>query len=208
MEVYNVESIDAGEISCSLGDKACKGELVVEEPKVNFVAKLPPNTNGSIGQDVRITVQLTSACDVKWMKEGKEVTKSEKYLFESDGTSRTIIIKNASIQDVAEYTCIAEKVRTVTELELEGQEEKIEFSQSEMKSEMTIKKGDDVTFTVPFKTSMAKKPSVMWMYKSTEIKTSEKVMILFNNQTILLIFLFLDHHYNHQEVCHHHHQAC
>jgi len=176
LEVYNIESIDAGEISCSLGDKECKGKLDVEEPKVNFVAKLPPNTNGSIGQDVRITVQLTSACEVKWMKDGKEVKKDNKYVFESDGTSRTIIIKNASIKDVAEYTCVAETVRTVTELELEGQEEKIEFKQSEMKKEMTIKKGDDVTFTVPFKTTMAKKPSVMWMYKSSEIKTSEKII--------------------------------
>ena len=48
--------------------------LLNEEPRVNFVAEPPPNTNGSIGQDVRITVQLTSTCDVKWMNEGKEVT--------------------------------------------------------------------------------------------------------------------------------------
>ena len=44
-----------------------------------------------------------------------------------------------------------------------------------MKSELTIKKGEDVTFTVPFKTSMATRPSVMWRYNSTEIKTSEKI---------------------------------
>ena len=111
------------------------------------------------------------------MKEGKEISENDKYKFECDGTTRTIIIKQASLQDVAEYTCVAESVRTSTELELEGQEQKIEFNEKEMKTEQTIKKGEDVTFTVPFADILAKKCSVQWMYKSTEIKTSEKVKL-------------------------------
>merc|ERR1711902_246728 len=176
LEIYNIEIIDAGEISCSLGDKECKGKLEVEEPKVNFVAKLPSTTSGSTGQEVRLTVQLTGACDVKWLKDGQEVKSCDKYTFETEGTSRTIIIKNASIEDVAEYTCVAETVKTITELELDDKEEKIEFAQNEMKQEMTMKKGEDVVFTVPFKSTLAKKPSVTWMFKSTELKTSEKIV--------------------------------
>ena len=192
LELYNVEVVDAGEITCTLGDKECKGALEVEEPKVNFVARLPPNTSGSVGQDVKITVNLTANCNVKWMKEGKEIAESEKYNFECDGTTRTIIIKQASLQDVAEYTCVAESVRTSTELELEGQEQKIEFNRKEMRTEETIKKGDDVTFTVPFADILAKKPSVQWMYKSTEIKTSEKVTLTGQHELKYLQFsLFL-----------------
>jgi len=176
LELYNVEVVDAGEITCTLGDKECKGMLEVEEPKVNFVAKLPQNTSGSIGQDVKITVNLTASCNVKWMKEGKEIKEGPKYQFETDGTTRTIVIKQASIEDVAEYTCVAETVRTSTELELEGQEQKIEFIQREMMTEQTIKKGDDVTFTVPFANTMAKKPTVQWLYNSRELKTSEKII--------------------------------
>ena len=141
------------------------------------------------------------------MKEGKEIAENEKYKFECDGTTRTIIIKQASLQDVAEYTCVAESVRTSTELELEGQEQKIEFNQKEMKTEQTIKKGDDVTFTVPFADILAKKCSVQWMYKSTEIKTSEKVTLTqckyVHNKSC-----FPDHHYRHKEVCQHYNQAC
>ena len=176
LEIYNIESIDAGEISCSLGDKQCKGTLEVEEPKVNFVAKLPSTTSGSTGQDVKITVQLTGACDVKWLKDGQEVKECDKYTFETEGTSKTIIIKNASIEDVAEYTCVAETVKTITELELDDKEETIEFAQNEMTQEMTMKKGEDVVFTVPFKSTLSKKPTVTWMFKSTEIKTSEKII--------------------------------
>jgi hypothetical protein len=41
----------------------------VEEPKVNFVARLPPTTSGSMGQDVKITVQLSSSSvNVQWLK--------------------------------------------------------------------------------------------------------------------------------------------
>ena len=178
LELYNVEVVDAGEITCTLGDKECKAILDVEEPNVNFVAKLASNTTGSIGQDVKITVNLTGSCNVKWMKEGKEIKESDKYQFECDGTIRTIIIKQASIEDVAEYTCVADTVRTSTELELEGQEQTIEFSKTEKsETEQTIKKGDDVTFTVPFAGVLAQKPTVQWMYKSTEIKTSEKVIL-------------------------------
>merc|ERR1719369_169250 len=176
LELYNVEVIDAGQITCTLGDKECKGALEVEEPKVNFVARLPANTSGSIGQDVKITVNLTASCNVKWMKEGKEIKEGAKYQFETDGTTRTIVIKQANIEDVAEYTCVAETVRTSTELELEGQEQKIEFIQREMMTEQTIKKGDDVTFTVPFANTMAKKPTVQWLYNSRELKTSEKII--------------------------------
>ena len=69
LEMYNVELVDAGEISCSLGDTQCSGKLEVEEPKVNFVAKLPAATTGSFGQDVRMTVKLSSSsCNVKWMR--------------------------------------------------------------------------------------------------------------------------------------------
>ena len=177
LEIYNIELVDAGEISCSLGDKQCVSRLEVEEPKVNFVAKLPQTTSGSTGQEVRITVQLTGACEVKWLKDGAEVKQSEKYSMESEGTTKTIIIKNASIEDVAEYTCVAETVKTFTELELDDKEEKIEFVKEEMKSEMTTKKGDDVVFTVPFKSTLAKKPTVTWMFKSSELKSSEKVGI-------------------------------
>ena len=179
LEIYNIEVVDSGEISCSLGDKESKGKLEVLEPNVNFVAKLPATTSGSTGQDVRITVELTGSCDVKWLKDGSEVTASDKYSFETEGTTKTIIIKNASIEDVAEYVCVAETVRTFTELELEDKEEKIEFAADTMKSEMTMKKGEDVVFTIPFKSTLAKKPTVTWLFKSSELKISEKVGFYF-----------------------------
>ena len=108
-------------------------------------------------------------------REGKQITENDKYSFETDGETRTIIIKNATLEDVAEYTCVAENVKSTTELELEGQEEKIEFVMTEIKTETTIKKGEEMIFTLTFSKTMAKKPNMQWFYNGTEIKTSEKV---------------------------------
>ena len=178
LEIFNVELEDAGEYSCSLGDLSCSGKLVVEEPTVNFVAKLPASTTGKFSSDVKITVQLTSAtCNVTWLRDSKNIAEGDKYSFQVDGAHRTLIIKNATLEDVAEYTCVAENVKTFTELELEGQDEKIEFVKSEIKTDVMVKKGDEVIFNIPFVKTMAKKADMEWSYNGTVITSSEKVNI-------------------------------
>lgn len=110
-------------------------------------------------------------------RDGQQIQDSGKYTFQTDGANRTIIIKDATLEDVAEYTCVAENVRTFTELELEGQEEKVELLLSEVKTNVTVKKGEEVTFTAPFAKTMAKKPVVQWFFSGTEVKTSERVSL-------------------------------
>ena len=69
LEIFNVESTDAGEYSCTIGNEKCTANLSVEEPKVNFEAKLPETTTASVGQEVQLSVQLTSETEsVQWLK--------------------------------------------------------------------------------------------------------------------------------------------
>ena len=182
LEISNVELEDAGEYSCSLGvSTSCSGKLVVEEPKVNFVAKLPATTTGKFSSDVKITVELTSAsCTVSWLKDGKVIAEGDRYSFQVDGAHRTLIIKNATLEDVAEYTCVAENVKTFTELELEGQDEKLELLVAEIKKDVMVKKGDEVVFNVPFVKTMAKKAEMEWSFNGTVLKSSEKVIFIIN----------------------------
>jgi hypothetical protein len=63
------------------------------------------------------------------------VSESSKYAFEVDGASKTLIVKGASIEDLGKYTCVAENVRTETDLELKGAEEKIEVAEEELQKE-------------------------------------------------------------------------
>ena len=52
-----------------IGNEKCAANLAVEEAKVNFEAKLPETTTASVGQEVQITVQLSSETEaVQWLK--------------------------------------------------------------------------------------------------------------------------------------------
>jgi hypothetical protein len=95
-----------------------------------------------------------------------------------DGASKTIVIKNASIEDIGKYTCVAENVRTETDLELKGSAETIEVVQEELVKDQVAIKGQDMTFTINFKKTYLEKPNVQWLFKSKSLVTSERVINL------------------------------
>ena len=78
------------------------------------------------------------------------------------------------MEDVAEFTCVAENVKTKTELELKGSEEKIETVEQEIKEHVATK-GQDMSFRVDFKKELHRKPSVTWMKDGKEVESSDKV---------------------------------
>ena len=106
-------------------------------------------------------------------RDGKEVQASDKIKIQSEAAQRSLVIVAASIEDVGEYTCVAENVRTTTELEVKGGEEKIELEAHD-KDQVGIK-GQDVTFKVTFKQMSGSKPEAKWSYNGKELSASEKV---------------------------------
>ena len=57
LEISEAETSDAGEYSCTIGSAAkCSANLVVEEPKVNFVERLTDTSVGEVGKDVQLKV--------------------------------------------------------------------------------------------------------------------------------------------------------
>ena len=59
---------------------------------------------------------MSAATDkLEWLKNGERVDVSSnesKYQMIKDGTSVTMVIKSVDVQDIAEYICVAENVRT------------------------------------------------------------------------------------------------
>ena len=107
-------------------------------------------------------------------RDGKPVQeKSENVEVKKQGRKQSIIIKDAKIEDVAVYTCVAENVKTKTELELKGSEEKIETVTKEVK-EQVVTKGQDMSYKVDFKKELHRKPNVKWMFKNKEVDTSSE----------------------------------
>ena len=115
LEISAAETADAGEYSCTIANAAkCSASLVVEEPKVNFVERLTETSVGEVGKDVQLKVNLSKAdVAVSWFKGSSAVEKSDKYEISSEGTVHTLVIKNATEEDIAEYACAAENVSEI-----------------------------------------------------------------------------------------------
>ena len=69
LELSEVELTDAGVYACSVASSSSQAKLTVEEPKVQFVSKLPATMVAQVGTDVKITVDLSKpSTSVTWMK--------------------------------------------------------------------------------------------------------------------------------------------
>ena len=113
-------------------------------------------------------------------RDGKPLEEqTEKYTVKKEGRKQSVVIRDAKIEDVAEYTCVAENVKTKTELELKGSEEKIETVVQEVKEQIATK-GQETSYRVDFKKELHRKPSVKWMFNGKEVDvSSERVSYIF-----------------------------
>ena len=111
-------------------------------------------------------------------RNGSALTKSSKYHFESAGCSYTLIIKNASMEDIAQYTCVAENVQTQTDLELTGGDEPIVLAEA-VESQVDVIKGQEICLTTTFTKESLQTPKVQWFFQGQLIQEkSEKVNII------------------------------
>lgn len=112
---------DTGMYSCTVGDHSCEATLTVEKPIVDFIVKLPDVTITNESADVQLTVQLSQPdVEVTWYKKNKKIEPSSKYSIDVEGTYRKLIIVNATEEDIGDYSCVAENVKTTTNLRVEG----------------------------------------------------------------------------------------
>ena len=184
LEIYQVETSDAGEYLCTIGNEKCIATLTVEEPKVSFVEKLPDTTSAEVDQDIELSVKLSkSDAQVKWFRDGSAVEASENVETVVENEVHKLRIKKASIIDVGQYTCQAENVTSKTELEVKS-EEKIEIE--EVTKEQIGTKGQDITFTVNFKQTYGSKPDAKWIFNNQELKESERITIKVTRKCVTL----------------------
>ncbi len=91
------------------------------------------------------------------------------------GKEHTLLILNATEEDIGSYMCMAENVMTATELELKGGDVKLEIAEESIHREEIVTKGQDVTLTIPLVKGALQKPKVQVMFQGQVIKESEKV---------------------------------
>ncbi|KAH0514336.1 Myosin-binding protein C, cardiac-type [Microtus ochrogaster] len=94
-----------------------KGMKHDEKKSTAFQKKLEPAYQVNKGHKIRLTVELADPdAEVKWLKNGQEIQMSGRYIFESIGTKRTLIISQCSLADDAAYQCVVGGEKCGTEL--------------------------------------------------------------------------------------------
>ncbi|CAO2579892.1 Myosin-binding protein C, cardiac-type, partial [Lemmus lemmus] len=95
-----------------------KGMKHDEKKSTAFQKKLEPAYQVNKGHKIRLTVELADPdAEVKWLKNGQEIQMSgSRYIFESIGTKRTLIISQCSLADDAAYQCVVGGEKCGTEL--------------------------------------------------------------------------------------------
>ncbi|KAG1672005.1 Titin [Nymphon striatum] len=143
--VQQATTDDAGEYSCVVSDQKCTVKLRVVDPSAEFTGKLPDRIVSPPDVDAKFEVELNYPdVEVKWLRDGKEITGSEHFLFKKEGKKRELLLRSVSRDDMAEYTCIAGDAQTSTRFHVK--EEFAEFTLT--LQDTVVKESENVVMVV------------------------------------------------------------
>lgn len=70
---------------------------------------------------MKLVCELSKAvADVKWFKDGKEITPSKNIAISSDGKKRILTVRKAEKANIGTYSCDCGSDKTSAELNIEG----------------------------------------------------------------------------------------
>ncbi|XP_078286828.1 myosin binding protein Ca isoform X2 [Rhinoraja longicauda] len=97
--------------------KRLKKKKRVEKKSESFTKKLESAYQVDKGGKIRMFIELGGPnMEVKWLKNGKEIRPSGRYIFEMVGLKRILTIKNCTLADDAEYECVIGEDRCTADL--------------------------------------------------------------------------------------------
>lgn len=90
------------------------------EPPTQFIIPLNEATCQE-GDDVTFTCEITDdKIPARWFKDNEKLEPSDKYIMKKDGRKHSLTIKNATIEDRAEYTINLKDGKSSAPLFVEG----------------------------------------------------------------------------------------
>lgn len=90
------------------------------EGDLYFTTKLQ-NYTAVEKDEVKLRCELSKAiADVKWFKDGKELTPSKNIAITTDGKKRILTVRKAEKANIGEYTCDCSSDKTTAKLNIEG----------------------------------------------------------------------------------------
>uniref|UniRef100_A0A4W5QXN9 Myosin binding protein Ca n=1 Tax=Hucho hucho TaxID=62062 RepID=A0A4W5QXN9_9TELE len=94
---------DDAAYECVVGEEKSFTEVFVKEPPVT-ITKLLDDVHVVVGEKVEFECEVSEeGANVRWMKDGVELTKDGKYRIKKDGKKHTLVINEATIEDIGMY---------------------------------------------------------------------------------------------------------
>ncbi|XP_036445574.1 myosin binding protein Ca isoform X2 [Colossoma macropomum] len=140
------------------------------EPKKSdaFIRKLEPAYSVEKGKRIMMSVEMADHnAQVKWLKNGQEIKPSAKYLFESIGGIRKLIINKSTLSDDAAYECVIGEEKCFTEVFV--QEPPVTITK--LLDDIHVVVGERVEFEVEVSEEGA---NVIWMKDGVELSRDGK----------------------------------
>ncbi|XP_061588373.1 obscurin isoform X3 [Cololabis saira] len=174
--IESLDKKDAGEYFCEVGTEKLNFKLQVADTQVQsaFFKKesVQKEVKASVSQKATLSCEVADVkTEVKWYKDGKQLTASKTVHTESKGKSRQLVIDNIERKDTGEYVCEAGAEKLAFKLHVEETKSAFfnkESVQKEVKSTLSQKA------TLSCEVADAK-TEVKW-YKDGKLLTSSKTI--------------------------------
>ncbi|XP_067902151.1 immunoglobulin superfamily member 22-like [Heterodontus francisci] len=107
LKIKDVRPCDIGEYSISADDITSSSQLQIDRLPIKFPSALK-NVHVKEKGKARLECELSSKdVQIKWLKNGKEITRGPKYNMIREGRRVELIIDDAELDDSGEYTVVA-----------------------------------------------------------------------------------------------------
>ncbi|XP_056105328.1 obscurin-like isoform X17 [Rhinichthys klamathensis goyatoka] len=169
----NVEKKDAGEYTCEVGNEKLVFNIRVEDIQAAFSNKdsYQKEVKVSSSQKATLSCEVSDLkTEVKWFKDGKQLSSSKTVHMESKGKSRQLVLENVEKKDAGEYTCEVGNEKLLFKIQVTDVTTK--FQKTSVTKETVMVES---TEKVVLKTEvMSESCSVKWFRDGVELKDGSK----------------------------------
>ncbi|XP_073720221.1 obscurin isoform X28 [Misgurnus anguillicaudatus] len=182
----SAEKKDAGEYTCEAGNEKLVFKILVTEPKAVFTNKdtYQKEVKVSVSQKATLSCEVSdSKTQVKWFKDGKQLSSSKSVHIESKGNSRQLELESVEKKDAGEYTCEVGNEKLVFRIKVEDVPAKFQKT-SVTKDTLVV----DTTEKIVLKTEVTSEScNVKWFRDGVEIKEGSKYEIKQEGRSRVLV---------------------
>ncbi|XP_042333180.1 obscurin isoform X8 [Sceloporus undulatus] len=175
LTVQQAEKKDAGEYTCEAGGQKLTFKVTVADAEVEEVfankEKVQKEIKATLSESASFSCEVAQAkTEVKWFKDGKLITSSNKLKVETEGQKRHLIVQQVEKKDAGEYTCEAAGQKLNFKL-IVTEAEEVFVNKEKVQKEVKAVSSKDATLSCEVAQT---KTEVKWFKEGKLITSSKK----------------------------------